>query len=235
MTLTEVLTQLKIWGNESTKRVYKNHGAKEPLFGVKITALKLLVKKIKKDHELALSLYKTGNSDAMYLAGLIADEDKITKEQLNDWVKKANWYMLSEVAVASLAAESPYGKELAGDWIDSNQELIASAGWSTYSNLISIRDNTEIDLEEVRALLKRVAETIHDEKNRVRYAMNGFVIAVATYMPELKDEALAIAESNGKVEVSMGNTSCKVPYAPEYIKKVYKKGIGGKKRKSARS
>ena len=55
-----------------------NHGAKEPFFGVKVGDLKKILKKTKKNHELSLELYKTGNSDAMYLAGLMADEKKIT-------------------------------------------------------------------------------------------------------------------------------------------------------------
>jgi len=32
----------------------------------------------------------------------------------------------------------------------------------------------------------------------------------------------------------MGGTSCKVPYAPDYIQKVINRGILGKKRKMAR-
>jgi 3-methyladenine DNA glycosylase AlkD len=58
---------------------------------VKIEELKKFQKKIKKDHDLSLALFKTGNGDAMYLAGLIADEGRITKKVLQGWVKKATW------------------------------------------------------------------------------------------------------------------------------------------------
>ena len=71
MQFQEIMQQLEQFGNETTKRIYKNHGAKEPLFGVKVGGLKKIVKKVKKNHELSLQLYDTGNSDAMYLAGLI--------------------------------------------------------------------------------------------------------------------------------------------------------------------
>ena len=56
------------------------HGAREPFFGVKVEHLKKIQKRIKKDYQLALDLYDTGISDAMYLAGLIADDEKMTKE-----------------------------------------------------------------------------------------------------------------------------------------------------------
>lgn len=81
MTKNEVMDALYAFGNEGTKSIYSKHGAKEPYFGVKVGDLKTLQKKIKKDHDLALELYKTGNSDAMYLAGLIADEKKLLKKR----------------------------------------------------------------------------------------------------------------------------------------------------------
>ena len=96
MEIKEVLQNLEEMGNEQTKKVLTRHGAREPFFGVKVADLKTLVKKIKKNHELSLALYETGNSDAMYLAGLIADEDRISKADLQKWAEGAYWYMLSE-------------------------------------------------------------------------------------------------------------------------------------------
>ena len=101
MTTDEVMLELSKFGNEQTKKVFTRHGAREPFFGVKVGDLKILVKKIKTDHKLALELFKTGNSDAMYLAGLIADEILATREELKDWAKGAYWYMLSEYTVGT--------------------------------------------------------------------------------------------------------------------------------------
>lgn len=64
--------------------------------------------------------------------------------------------------------------------------------------------------------------------------MNGFVIAVGSYVRDLTDLAVRAAEKIGRVTVDMGNTACQVPYAPEYIDKVRKRGSIGKKRKMAR-
>ena len=80
MTLQEVMTELEAYGNPQTKKTLIPHGAKEPFFGVKVADLKKILKKTKKNHDLSLELYATGNSDAMYLAGLMADEKKISKE-----------------------------------------------------------------------------------------------------------------------------------------------------------
>ena len=83
-------------------------------------------------------------------------------------------------------------------------------------------------------MLQRVGETIHRHPNRVRYCMNGFVIAVGCYVRALTDEAVRTADRIGRVTVDMGDTACKVPSAAEYIDKVRQRGTVGKKRKTVK-
>lgn len=234
MHINEVMRGLEAMGSEQTKKVLSKHGAKEPFFGVKVGDLKKIVKKVKKDHELSLALYETRNSDAMYLAGLIADEDQITKVQLQDWAKNAYWYMISEYTVPWVAAESQFGNELAMEWIESEEENIASTGWATLASLVSTKSDNELDIDGLETLLDCVSNTIKYAPNRVRYTMNGFVIAVGSYVEELSDKAIEIGKKIGKVDVQMGGTACKVPSSPEYIEKAKNRGSIGNKRKSAR-
>ena len=205
-----------------------------PLFGVKISALKTFQKKIKHDYQLALDLYDTGIYDAMYLAGLIADDARMTKRDLRRWLKNARSLALAEFTVAWVATGSPHGPDLAREWIDSRDERTAVAGGSTLSSLVSVKDDVELDIPELRKLLQRVQKTIHKSPNHVRYVMNGFVIAVGCFVRELTDLARDIGEKIGTVEVDMGDTACQVPYAPDYIDKAKKRGTLGKKRKSAK-
>ena len=85
MSVEQVMTFLEAHGNEGGKKVLMRHGARDPFFGTRIADMKTITKKIKKDHELAIALYDTGNSDAMYMAGLIADESQMTKTDLQRW------------------------------------------------------------------------------------------------------------------------------------------------------
>jgi 3-methyladenine DNA glycosylase AlkD len=232
MTYEEIMQKLEELGSDQTKQIYQNHGVKEPYFGVKIGDLKKLVKYVKKDHELALRLYDSGNHDAMYLAGLSVNPKLLTKETLQDWVKKAYWYMAAEYTVAQVTAESDYALELAQEWMKSDEEMVAVCGWSTYSNYISITPDEKLDTTEIRGLLTIVKNTIHQERNRVRYVMNGFVISVGSYVPELIEEAKQVAEYIGKVHVDVGNTACKVPLATTYIEKIESKNRVGLKRKT---
>lgn len=232
VTYEEIMQKLKELGSEQTKQIYNNHGVKEPYFGVKIGDLKKLVKYVKKDHELALRLYDSGNHDAMYLAGLSVNPKLISKETLCDWAQKAYWYMAAEYTVAQVAAESDYAIELAREWMKSEEEMIAVCGWSTYSNYLSITPDEKLNVAEISDLLNQVKNNIHSERNRVRYVMNGFVISVGAYVTELSEEAKEVAAYIGKVQVDVGNTACKVPLAAEYIKKIEVKNRVGLKRKT---
>lgn len=234
MTKDDVMKELEKKGSPSIKKIFLNHGGAEPMYGVKIADLKIIQKKVKRDHELAMKLFETGNYDAMYLAGLIADESKMSKKDIQQWAERSTSSGISEYTVAWVAAESDHGWELGMKWIDSPQERIASAGWSTLSGVISMKPDGELDIPGIRKLLQRVQKEIHTAQNRVRYTMNNFVIVVGGYIKELTKEASDTAKKNGKVTVDMGGTACLVPSATDYIKKMEAKGNIGKKKKTVK-
>ncbi|OCT10556.1 DNA alkylation repair protein [Paenibacillus pectinilyticus] len=230
MTLNEMMAKLEELGSEQTKKTFLRHGAQEPLYGVKVGDLKKLVKIVKKDRELVLALYATGNTDAMYLAGLSIDPRSMTMQELQAWAKHAYWYMLAEYTVAGVAAESPHALVLAREWLQEADEMMATCGWSTYTNYISITPDEQLDIAEIADLLEQIRTTIHTERNRVRYVMNTFVIAVGAYCFPLFDTAMEVAEEIGKVHVDVGQTTCKVPLATDYIRKIESMGRIGKKK-----
>ncbi len=232
MNASQVMTELKKKGTAQTRKVFARHGAPENLFGVKVGDLKTIAKQIRGNQQLACELYDTGNPDAMYLAGMVADGSQMTKRQLDAWVRAACWHMISEYTIPGVACENPHARELAVKWIKSKQANVASSGWATYAGIVATRDDRELDLKEIRELLKQIEKTIHDQPDRVRYVMNGFVIAVGSYVKNLQKQARSTAGKIGKVSVDMGETSCKVPLATEYIDKVDKMGRTGKKRKT---
>jgi 3-methyladenine DNA glycosylase AlkD len=233
MTAQNILAEIKPLGRESYRNVLFNHGIPEPCYGVKIEELKKIQKRIKMDYRLALDLYDTGVYDAMYLAGLIADDAKMTQKDLQHWAEKA-CAPLARSTVAWVAAGSPHAMEMALQWIDSPQDLIAAAGWSTFGSFVALKPDADLDLAQLKAVLQRVQKTIHSAPNTARRQMNSFVIEVGTYVQPLTQFALQIAEKIGPVNVDVGNTSCQVPFAPDYIHKAEKRGVIGKKRKTVK-
>lgn len=235
MTAKEILQEMKPLGRASYKKLLMtNYGVKEPCFGVPISELKKFQKRIKKDYQLALDLYDTGNYDAMYLAGLIADDARMTKLDLQRWVEKAYAGSLPGATVPWVAAGSAHGREMALKWIESPKSLVATAGWTTWSSLVALKEDSELDLAELKRLVERVQETIHRSPDAVRYAMNEFIIAVGTYVKPLCEFALQTAENLGPVTANLGNNQCQIRFAPDRIRKEQKRGAIGKKRKTVK-
>jgi 3-methyladenine DNA glycosylase AlkD len=234
MEVNEIMDELRSKGSESIKKILLKHGVKEPFFGVKIAHLKTIQKKIKINYQLANNLYATGNADAMYLAGLIADDGKMTKADLQTWVEQAVSDNISGYTVPWVAAGSNYGYQLALEWINSSQPHIAVAGWSTLGNIVALKPDNLLDVPAFERLLGRVGQTIHSSPNRVRSAMNGFVIAVGTYVSPLTDEAITTANKIDVVTVEKEGTARKGPSVADYILKARSKEAIGKKKKTVK-
>jgi len=232
--ISDIMEELRVLGSPSIKKVLVNHGAREPFFGVKIGDMKPIEKRLKPNYELALELYATGNSDAMYLAGLITDDMKMTRDDLQTWVEGAYWSLLSESTVPWVASGGRHGRELGLEWIESPIETIACAGWRTLSSITLISPDSDLNIHEYETLLNRVKTTIHQQPNRVRSSMNAVVISCGANVKPLTEFALQCAVEIGEVSVMLGNTACKVPFAPDSIAEVVARGMVGKKRKTAK-
>lgn len=235
MSAEKILHELEAMGNESTKKMLmKNHGIKEPCFGVKIGDMKAIVRRVKMDYQLALALYDSGNYDAMYLAGLIADDERMTKKDLQRWATQAYGGSLASSTVAGVAAQGRYGWELGLKWIDAAKPNVAVAGWATLSCLVALKDDADLDLPALKKLITRVQREIRSAPGAVAYQMNTFLISLGCYVASLKELAIKAGEKIGPVTADLGNNSCKIPFAPDYIRKVEQRGSIGKKRKTVK-
>jgi 3-methyladenine DNA glycosylase AlkD len=197
-TVTSVMAELKKRGTEKTRKIYARHGMDtDNMFGVSVADLKIVAKTIKGQQALASELYATGNLDAMYLAGMVADGSQMTPKQLHEWVEGAeNLRMIAEYTVPWVTVENPHARDLAMQWIKSKKEHVASSGWSTYSGLVATKPDDALDLTEIESLLGAVVKGIKSAKNRVRYTMNVFVIAVGGVRQALSETSQSHGSSN---------------------------------------
>ena len=171
----------------------------------------------------------------MYLAGLVAKGSLLSRTDLQRWAESAEGMpMGSEYTVPWMAVESAEPRAVAVEWIASEQEHVAAAGWRTYAGIVMTTHDAALDLPEVKALLDSVATRMMAAPNRVKLGMNGFVISVGAYVAPLHAQALAVAEELGTVAVTMGDTACKVPNAAEAIAKAGRGSATAAKKKTVR-
>lgn len=229
-----VMKELEALGKERTKKSYVSNGANEPVFGVATGAMKPMAKQIKKDQPLAEQLYATGNYDAMYFAGVIADPNEMTAADFERWIDGAYFYMLSDYVVAVTLSESDIAQEVADNWIDSGEELKMSAGWSCYCWLLGNRKDHEFSESKISSMLDKVKNTIHDSPERTKSAMNNFLYTVGISYVLLTEKAIEVSKEVGVVEVKRDNKKSSFLNAYESIQKDVEKGRVGFKRRYVR-
>lgn len=234
MTFEEVMEKLESLGKERTKKIYLSNGAREPVFGVATGAMKPIAKQIKINQPLAEQLYATGNYDAMYFAGIIADPVHMTEDDFNRWIDEAYFYMLSDYVVAVTLAESPIAQSIADKWITSNEELKMSAGWSCYCWMLGNRKDEEFSIPKLMGMLQTVKEEIHEAPPRTKASMNNFITTVGVSFKPLHEQALATAQVVGAVEIKRDNKKSSIVNAYESISKEVERNRIGFKRKYVR-
>ncbi|MFC5407086.1 DNA alkylation repair protein [Cohnella soli] len=234
MNADTVMQELEALGKERLKKMYMSNGAREPLFGVATGEMKPLVKKIKIDQPLAEQLYATGNYDAMYFAGIIADPKEMAEADFERWIDAAYFYMLSDFVVAVTLSEADIAQAVADKWIASGEELRMSAGWSCYCWLIGNRPDHEFSESKLAGMLELAQSTIHGAPERAKYAMNQFIYTVAVSYVPLHERAIETAKAVGPVEVGQVKSKPKLLNATDNIQKALTRGQLGFKRKHVR-
>ncbi|MDP2815021.1 MAG: DNA alkylation repair protein [Erysipelotrichaceae bacterium] len=234
MELKEIMDQLSSLTNERTKKYVVGGGAKELVFGCTISSMKPLFKQLKFNQTLADQLYETGNYDAMYLAGMIAEPKKMTKQDFDRWIDKAYFFMISDFIVSVTLAEADIGAQVADEWIESDKELTVSAGWKTYEWMLGTRKNETFDEQRLKELIKIIPIRFESQPPRAQCSMVDFLQAVAISYPPLHEEALKVAKLIGKREIKLSESKSRVVDPLNDIVSEVSKGRLGFKRKHVR-
>ncbi len=219
MDVATALVRLEAAGTEQNRKVYRRHGARDPLFGVSFAVLDRLTKDAGRDQGLADGLWATGNYDARILACRVADPATATEASLDAWLTQLDVYVLVDAFVVSLASLVPGVRERADRWTASTRDWTAQAGWDLYAQL-ALKDPSLED-EFFLALLDRIRAGIGAAGNRTRHSMNGCLIAIGARNEALRAAAEATAGRIGGLVVDHGQTGCVTPAAIPYIARIW--------------
>ena len=150
-----------------------------------------------------LSLQGAGRTDAgVHALGMVANFHTETNIPCQGFMKGLNSMLPNDIRVLEAC-------EVEADF-HARRSAKAKTYWYNFSNgLVQLPTERryvahvfeELDIEAYSQLLDYVGDNIHDAQNRVRYTMNGFVIAVATYVKELTEKSMEVAKEIGKVRL----------------------------------
>ena len=142
----------------------------ERAFGINLPTLRALAKRIGKNHELALELWKTGYHDARLLAAFIDEPGKVTIPQMNEWVKDFNSWDICDQTCSNLFDKTPFAYELAHSWSKEGLEYVKRAGFVMMAAL-AVHDKKSPD-EKLLQFLPAIEQESADDRNFVKKAVN---------------------------------------------------------------
>ena len=129
MTLKETLKQLKALGNAKVRALNAKGGAGDNQFGANLGDIRVLAKKIKTDHPLALSLWETGNADAQFLAALLVQPKKLSADEMDSMVRSVSFVRVADWLISYVVRQHPDKETLRQKWMVTKDRWTARAGW----------------------------------------------------------------------------------------------------------
>jgi 3-methyladenine DNA glycosylase AlkD len=223
-TLEETLRQLESLGNagvraQNAKSGPLGSGAGDNQFGVPRGDVRTLAKKIKTNHDLALSLWNTGNIDAQFLAALLIKVNLLSADEMERLVKSTTWIWVADWLYSYVLKEHADKETLRQKWMTSDDRWAARAGWQLTAGRVAKRPEG-LDLE---ALLDRVEKEMGAAAPEVRWTMNMCLAEIGIHNPKLRKRAIAIGEKLGIYRDYPVSKGCTSPFAPIWINEMVRR------------
>lgn len=216
MTLDEALDQLKSLGNETVRTHNLKYGAGDNQFGVKHGDIRVLAKRIKTDHELAISLWETGNLDAQLLAILLIKPKTLPAKELDRMVKTVAFEHVADWFVSYIVKKHPDKETLRQQWLAADERWAARAGWSLTAERV-VKSPEGLDLP---GLLDRIESEMGNADPVVQWTMNTTLAEIGIHFSKLRKRAIATGETLGIYRDYPVSKGCTSPFAPIWIKEM---------------
>lgn len=171
MTVEQVLAELKKHTNTKNQAGMARFGINtEKAFGISIPVLRALAKKIGKDHQLAVELWKTGYHEARILCSMIAEPAKATPALMNRWAKDFDSWDVCDQCCNNLFVYTPFSHNKIIEWNDSPEEFVKRASFVLMA--VSAVHNKEWNDQDFVKLLPLIKKHSADNRNFVKKAVN---------------------------------------------------------------
>jgi len=138
--------------------------------GVSVPDMRKIAKDIGKDHQLALDLWETGIPEAMIVASMVAEPDKLTEEQMEDWVVDINSWDICDQVCMNLFEKSPLAEKKIHDWSQREEEFVKRSAYALIACL-AWHDKEASD-EEFTKYFTVIIRGASDDRNYVKKAVS---------------------------------------------------------------
>jgi len=172
-------------------------------FGVSIPILRGLAKKIGKNHDLALELWKTEIHEARILAGFIGESSRLTEKQMESWVKEFDSWDVCDLVCSNLFDKTEFAYDKVFQWHKDKREFVKRAGFVMMACL-AVHDKKASDNKFIQFFPLIIKESV-DERNFVKKAVNWALRQIGKRNLNLNKEAV----KTGKIILKKDSKSAK--------------------------
>jgi 3-methyladenine DNA glycosylase AlkD len=161
-------------------------------FGVSMSDMKVLAKRLGRNHELAAALWSAGWYEARMLATLVDDPARVTAAQMERWCKDFDNWAICDTACFALFDRTPHAWSKVRQWSRRREEFQKRAAFALLWSL-SVHDKAAADdaFIEGLALIEREAG---DERHFVKKGVNMALRAIGKRNAVLNAAAVALAK-----------------------------------------
>ena len=153
--------------------------------------LKLLAKKLGRNHELAAALWDTGWYEARMLASLIDEPARVTPAQMEQWCRAFDNWGICDTVCFALFDRTPHAWRKVEQWSGRRDEFQKRAAFALLWSL-TVHDKKADDEKFVDGLAF-VERAASDERHFVKKAVNMALRAIGKRNAALNREAVAVA------------------------------------------
>ncbi|AUD63419.1 hypothetical protein BK010_07365 [Tenericutes bacterium MO-XQ] len=222
MKLEEVLVLLEQNANASRKKTLLKAGAKEPLFGVPLGFLRTLAQKVGINHELALSLWNSKNTDARFLAVMLFDPNKLNAKTVDQMIDDVSFDQLLDDLIFRCVYLSPEKEVLEKLWYKAKEDHKRRAAWSLIVKKIGDKNLATSDY--LNQLLEVIEKELVSATPLTQWMTNRALSEIGFRYLDYTERCLSIGEKLGVYKDMMVAPGCTSAYAPDWIHAVLKRG-----------
>ncbi|MGE5679783.1 MAG: DNA alkylation repair protein [Bacillota bacterium] len=193
MTANEIIEKIKSMHNPVNVKGMARFGiSSENTYGVPMPVLRGLAKQIKKNHSLALELWKSGIHEARILAALIDDPKMVTEEQMEEWVSGFDSWDVCDQCCMNLFDKASFAYTKAFEWAKREEEFVKRAGFVIMASA-AIHDKKAED-KKIMEFLPIIEKEASDGRNFVKKAVNWALRQIGKRNANLNKSAIETAE-----------------------------------------
>jgi 3-methyladenine DNA glycosylase AlkD len=169
----------------------------EKRLGVSVPEMRRLAKELGKNHKLALSLWKTGIPEAKIIAAMIDEPEKVTENQMEDWVKDINSWDVCDQVCMNLFEKTPLAWKKIRDWSKREEEFVKRTAYALIACL-AWHDKEADDMKFIK-LFPVIEFGATDERNFVKKAVNWALRNIGKRNRKLNKAAINTARKIGHI------------------------------------